>query len=342
MSCNQTEKISLLIDGELPAAERRVVERHLVECTECNQVREDFLNLRSQIAAYSPVLEPSAADLALARIVSKQAASITTEPAMAQAWRNPFSGLLGSAGFNPRLAAVVALLVVALTIGGITFLRFRSQRDLVSAGAVPMEKQGVSSAGSDERSNTAVEPTAQLKSNSAKGGPNEGRRTRQLNKRGLKPRERSTPTWQPRPQSAVPPTYALVDENLMAPSTAPGRHVEAEMLTARHLEQSELLLRAFRNIRAVKSGSTPEIAYERRRAQQLLYQNIRLRRDADDAGDVQVASLLNALEPILLDIANLRDRPDNDEVRAIRERVERKNLVALLQINSTAVARAYE
>jgi hypothetical protein len=114
------------------------------------------------------------------------------------------------------------------------------------------------------------------------------------------------------------------------------------LTTARHLEQSELLLRSFRNIRSAKQGRTFDIAYERLRAQQLLYQNILLRREADNAGDVQVATLLSSLEPILLDIANLRDKPHDEEVHAIRDRVERKSLVALLQINSATVAGANE
>jgi len=57
---------------------------------------------------------------------------------------------------------------------------------------------------------------------------------------------------------------------------------------------------------------------------------------------VQIASLLESLEPILIDIANLPDKPDADSVRVIRERVERKNIVALLQVNSTALARALD
>ena len=67
-----------------------------------------------------------------------------------------------------------------------------------------------------------------------------------------------------------------------------------------------------------------------------------LRREADAAGDVQIASLLENLEPILLDIANLPARPDQDSVRVIRERVERKNIVALLRVNSMALARALD
>jgi hypothetical protein len=101
-------------------------------------------------------------------------------------------------------------------------------------------------------------------------------------------------------------------------------------------------LRAFRNARLDEAGGAAEVSHERKRAQQLIVQNMMLRREADAAGDVQISSLLESLEPILIDIANLPARPDKDAVRAIRERVERKNIVALLQVNSTALARALD
>ena len=135
-------------------------------------------------------------------------------------------------------------------------------------------------------------------------------------------------------QNAAPPTYAFVNGSNGA--NDPASITEA----ASHFEQSELLLRAFRNLRPTRAGRRPEIAYERRRAQELLYRNIMLRREADSEGDVQVATLLTSLEPILLDIANLRDKPRNSEVQMIKERVERTSLVPLLQVNSMAVARA--
>jgi hypothetical protein len=109
-----------------------------------------------------------------------------------------------------------------------------------------------------------------------------------------------------------------------------------------HLEKSELLLRAFRNLRLDDPNATADVTYERKQAQQLILQNMMLRREADSSGDVQVASLLENLEPILLDIANLPKKPDGDDIRVINERVERKNIVALLQVNSTVIARALD
>jgi hypothetical protein len=138
--------------------------------------------------------------------------------------------------------------------------------------------------------------------------------------------------------------FAFVPERV-EPATAPAepvRSADAQTMTAIHFEKSETLLRAFRNVRLNEPSTATEVGYERKRARQLVYQNMMLRREADAAGDVQVASLLENLEPILLDIANLPDRPDEETVRAIRARVERKNIVALLQVNSTALARALD
>jgi hypothetical protein len=127
------------------------------------------------------------------------------------------------------------------------------------------------------------------------------------------------------------------------PSTPePVRSADAQTMTAVHFEKSETLLVAFRNVKLNEPGTAAEVAYERKRARQLVYQNMMLRREADMAGDVQTSSLLESLEPILIDIANLPDKPDQDAVRVIRQRVERKNIVPLLRVNSTALARALD
>jgi len=116
----------------------------------------------------------------------------------------------------------------------------------------------------------------------------------------------------------------------------PVRSADAQTMTAMHFETSERLLLAFKNVRV------DDVSYERNRAKQLVFQNMLLKREADAAGDAQISSLLENLEPILIDIANLPDKPDGNAVRAIRERVERKNIVGLLRVNSTALARALD
>jgi hypothetical protein len=66
----------------------------------------------------------------------------------------------------------------------------------------------------------------------------------------------------------------------------------------------------------------------------LLYQNIALRRDAAARGDQSTTEVLNTLEPILLDIANLPNRAKARDVRSIEQRMEKKEIVAALQVRT--------
>jgi hypothetical protein len=117
-----------------------------------------------------------------------------------------------------------------------------------------------------------------------------------------------------------------------------------ESKTARHVEQAQLLLRSFRNARPADAGrrASSDLAYEKQRSKKLLYQNIVLRREAASRGNLPVESLLDSLEPILIDIANLPDKPAPADLRLINERMRRKNLVAMLQISAVeSAARSY-
>ncbi len=75
-----------------------------------------------------------------------------------------------------------------------------------------------------------------------------------------------------------------------------------------------------------------DVAYEKRLSKELLNENILLRRDADNGGNVPTERLLSTLEPYLLDIANLEDKPSTDEVRSITERMKKNEIIAALQV----------
>ncbi len=49
MNCDFAEKVSMLIDGELPATEIESVRAHLEHCAECRSLKRDFLFFREQI-----------------------------------------------------------------------------------------------------------------------------------------------------------------------------------------------------------------------------------------------------------------------------------------------------
>ena len=335
MNCSQTEKVSLLIDGELAPADVSAVKQHLQECSECHQAHEAFLNLRSEIASYNSALDPAIVNSALAEVRSQTGRNITQPTAATPGWRDRLAAALGTDRiFNPGFAAVAALVVLAIAIGAIALFRSRPQVDVAKTSAEPQATAPVSS-------------TPQQDDQTADSRKPKGQRQRpqqQLNKDSVKPAPAQTPERlpsQPRRRTITPPSYSGIDQTI-ASNAAPLGHADVEILTARHLEQSEMLLRTFRNVRTARGNQSPDVHYERQRAQQLLYQNMLIRREADVSGDVQLATLLGSLEPILLDIANLRSKPQNEEVNAIKDRVERKSLVPLLQINSSAVAKAYE
>jgi hypothetical protein len=104
--------------------------------------------------------------------------------------------------------------------------------------------------------------------------------------------------------------------------------------TIRHFEKAQLMLRSFRNASAAKRFAATDLAYERQLSRRLLYQNILLRRDAEMKGNLPAEEALSSLEPFLLDIANLPDNPSPGELGGIRERLQRKELIASLQISS--------
>ena len=304
MSCSLTEKVSSLIDGELAAAEAREVERHLLNCAECEQVRADFLNLRSQIAGFATATQPVVQNRALKKILSggRRAPTRTSPSRFEWSWGTP-------------AVAFAALLIVAALIGFILYNNSNKQEPIAKINA------------------PSPAPTATPE----QAKPEEPKQTETPKPAPSAPAKKP-PVREPKPGEQ----FAAVTVPEPAASPERVRSADAETLTAMHFEKSETLLRAFRNVRLNEPGTAAKVGYERKRAQQLVYQNMILRREADAAGDVQISSLLESLEPILLDIANLPDKPNAAAVRVIRERVERKNIVALLQVNSTALARAFD
>lgn len=313
MNCNFTEKVSSLIDGELTQAETREVERHLLNCGECQQMRADFLNLRSQIVNFETSLQPSVQNRALKKILSAQRHA----PALGLQW-----------GFG-KAVAFASLLITGVILGLLLYQSSNSRVPQSELNAAVQTPSPVPTASVEQPKQAAPEQSPQPSPGQEQPASTKGDKESDNTPRKAPTQKRIVREPKPHEQ------FASIPE-------PPVRSADAETMTALHFEKSETLLRAFRNFRLNEPGSAVEISYERTRAQQLVYQNMMLRREADARGDVQVASLLESLEPILLDISNLPDKPDKDAVRVIRERVERKNIVPLLRVNSTALARALD
>lgn len=76
MSCNLTEKVSLLIDGELAQDEAEQIKQHMAGCSICSRANEDFLSLRQQIKSYEFAPDSLARRQALARILAGEPVSL--------------------------------------------------------------------------------------------------------------------------------------------------------------------------------------------------------------------------------------------------------------------------
>jgi hypothetical protein len=103
---------------------------------------------------------------------------------------------------------------------------------------------------------------------------------------------------------------------------------------ARHIERAEMLLRSFRNASLVGDAVLVDVEYEKQRSRELLDTNVLLRRSAETTKNVLVGEVLGDVEPFLLDIVNLPDRPSAQDVRSISDRLERTKILTELQLYS--------
>ncbi|MEW6734171.1 MAG: zf-HC2 domain-containing protein [Acidobacteriota bacterium] len=108
-----------------------------------------------------------------------------------------------------------------------------------------------------------------------------------------------------------------------------------DLETSKHLRQTQLLLRSFRNSSSEEVEADLDLAYEKQLSRELLNKNRLLRRSATNKEASRTEELLNDIEPLLLDIANLPDQPSQTEVYSIKELIHKQKIIATLQIHST-------
>ena len=103
-----------------------------------------------------------------------------------------------------------------------------------------------------------------------------------------------------------------------------------EQDTARHIEQTQNLLRSIRNVPTSDADDDIDVTYDKQLSRRLLNENVVLRRDAEMKAKFPTKTLLADLEPFLIDIANLPDHARAEDVRAIKDRVQKTEIVAAL------------
>ncbi len=118
---------------------------------------------------------------------------------------------------------------------------------------------------------------------------------------------------------------------------APAKKIQPlmDLATADHIEQAEMMLRSFRNTSADDADAVAEVAFDSRQSKELLDRNILLRRSAETRKNLPMGQLLGDLEPFLIDIANLGADPSSDDVEAIQQRIQRREIVSDLELYSS-------
>jgi hypothetical protein len=369
MGCEFTEEVSLLVDGELPLDEAARLREHVEGCAACEQARDAFLLLRQELRSHDWTPDPHAQSRALAAILDSRASGAAATPSRARRFpapREKASGLLGGlAGafgvrrLRPAHAAALALLLIVTALG----LRWLAGTRTPDGTRRP-EAPALANTNSKPTQAEAVAQNGEKKSkdsnrdSKAVGGPIiQQAKTKNEHPRlaGTKPSPRVGPesarvrrdVYRTRRQhreglnGEVPQETARVETPASQPSSATAASYPAASLRAaasdpalrigRHAERVERLLRSFRNARLTDKDPTLDVADARRLSKRLLYSNIALRREATGAGDISAKGWLDSLEPILLDISNLPNKPSPDTVGSIKERIRRRQLVGVLQ-----------
>ena len=360
MRCNEClAVIEEYLDDELEQEMSRQVSDHVAACTDCAAAFDALVCEQELYTSYRRDIEVAPALWQRVSLEIERGKSAPPAPpaSMFERMRERLAALVGGLSLTPTLATSLALASFAVVAASVLVFNSRSNTPTLpevasrSTSATDMavapgrsNESGTSfdgnatSAPADSGTNTT--PAKALLS---EGGLRATKAASRLaERRGQSPQFVAANRRAPVKDDIIDTGHALVNDDdpllneavLVSVAQTPIQPVaEAEdREVARHIEKAQLLLRSFKNMSGGEDRSTADVAYEKRISRELLNENILLRRDADNGGNVPTERLLSTLEPYLLDIANLEDKPSTDEVRSITERMKKNEIIAALQV----------
>jgi ribosome-binding protein aMBF1 (putative translation factor) len=324
------------VDGELRGRDAEQLTAHLAVCTSCAEEVRSLVHEQQIYASYQRNIEitPDLWQGVRARIENEKQSPSSPSPA----WKTWFVDTFRSR-FVLRPGFAVALVLIVLGIATLAVVKFRNSQDTSQTVA-----------GRDNRPSEILAPSAPVvvPTNNYQR-PTETPPTDNSNvETGVKEKIRTLATAKTKPTVNNRKKELTLDDASRIAEIAADRNNNArrpldspQIGIARHVEQSEMLLRSFRNVRLAEANHAPDISYEKGQSRKLLYRNIILRRDAAAQGDVVTERLLDTLEPILLDIANMPNRPTDSDVRAIDQRMRKKDIMTALQVHSIVAQNSF-
>jgi len=293
------ELLEEYFDGELAERESSDVAAHLMACVSC--ARESAV-----LTAEHEIFSRYDRELEIAPVMWEQIAERTVAPVVTKASRNGFGewfvGLFSVPAFRFS-AATAALILIAVLVGAIYMgtkkpaeqMRAEKKETAPQVRETPNE--------SIDEHNAPEQSVGNLPGVSAQNDKPKVRRA--VGKR------------------------TVIDQSDVV-SADFGSQDPEDQDTAKHIEQTQNLLRSIRNVELNDSDQDIDVSYDKAVSRRLLNENIVLRRDAEMKAKFPTKALLSDLEPFLIDIANLPDQARPEDVRAIKERVQKTEIVAAL------------
>jgi hypothetical protein len=126
--------------------------------------------------------------------------------------------------------------------------------------------------------------------------------------------------WKP-----VPPAVQVMD-------AAKVRERVLVVAVGEHLGRSEMVLVELANMPPAQGHKMINISAEQRRAEDLVEENRLYRETARESGDAAMASTLDELERVLLDVANSPDEVTPARFDAIRKRIEAQGILFKVRV----------
>jgi hypothetical protein len=335
--CLTEETLHAYFDGELPPSVIGQVMKHLAECESCAAAAYELETAIQSIAsAWNRELPDAVPSMAMRQRLQNELLKRERATKIVKSGRlvprilaSSFALLKTSLSTTRGLAYAsvgLLLLIVSFWIASKTILSPREPAPPQEA----LRNRDQEKAPQKEKPDRLVERDPGMKENNQRIGE----------KRNLPRRLPSGPGERP---PLVMDTTSIVASYQTAQQGLVGTDDSPELLDSTpfsrdvvsHFEKAQLLFRSFRNSDWSNGGSAPELAREQRISKSLLFQNILLRRSAEKAGNLPVGEVTNSLEPLLVDIANLPSHPSLEEVTAIKNRIQRTEIIAVLQVYSS-------
>ena len=290
------------LDGELAVAEQEQIGEHLITCADCSASFATLTAEQELFSRYDRELEVP--PFLWTRIAQH---TVAEKNSKRLSWREQLASVFLTGSFAAGLAIVVFAFVVMVGINNVDW-------NQVAKGTDP-DQTG---------------PKKTTPNQDDKKGPPPPKSDDQ------RPKNYPTPDHQKREQFAsasrlkriVKPHAKLNQSDVLSSDLSYLDIYERD--TAKHIEQTQNLLRSIRNVSVSDGDEEIDVTYDKALSRRLLNENVVLRRDAEMKAKFPTKSLLADVEPFLIDIANLPDHARPEDVRMIKERVQKTEIVAAL------------